>query len=133
MPVWSVSPYLLTTLLPAEQRFDAVVILDAEATSLQAVLPAVARSRQVIAFGDDKIASPRSFSVGVERLAAGENPHQRVDSAYQALTAVLPVWKLRTVYRAVDEDLVRQLSKGFYAGELRRLPEASPPPAWTGH
>ncbi|QDW30473.1 AAA family ATPase [Arthrobacter sp. KBS0702] len=123
VPVWSVSPYLLTTLLPAEQRFDAVVILDAEATSLQAVLPAVARSRQVIAFGDDKIASPRSFSVGVERLAAGENPHQRVDSAYQALTAVLPVWKLRTVYRAVDEDLVRQLSKGFYAGELRRLPE----------
>ncbi len=123
VPVWSVSPYLMTSLLPAEQRFDAVVILDAEATSLQAVLPAVARSRQVIAFGDDKIASPRSFTVGVERLAAGENPYQPVDSAYQALAAVLPVRELRTVYRAVDEDLVRQLSKGFYDGELRRLPE----------
>jgi hypothetical protein len=123
VPVWSVSPYLMTSLLPAEQRFDAVVILDAEATSLQAVLPAVARSRQVIAFGDDKIASPRGFTVGVERLAAGENSHQPVDSAYQALAAVLPVWKLRTVYRAVDEDLVRQLSKGFYEGGLRRLPE----------
>jgi hypothetical protein len=36
---------------------------------------------------------------------------------------VLPVWNLRTVYRAVDEDLVRQLSKGFYGGELTRLPE----------
>jgi hypothetical protein len=36
---------------------------------------------------------------------------------------VLPVWNLRTVYRAVDEDLVRQLSKGFYRGELARLPE----------
>lgn len=123
VPVWSVSPYLLPSLLPAEQHFDAVVILDAEATSLQAVLPAVARSRQVIAFGDDKIASPRSFTVGVERLAAGENPHHPVDSAYRALAAVLPVWNLRTVYRAVDEDLVRQLSKGFYDGELRRLPE----------
>jgi hypothetical protein len=110
VPVWSVSPYLLTSLLPAEQRFDAVVILDAEATSLQAVLPAVARSGQVIAFGDDKIASPRSFTVGVERLAAGESSHQRVDSAYQALTAVLPVRNLRTVYRAVDEDLVRRAS-----------------------
>src|SRR4029079_15849689 len=62
VPVWSVSPYLMTGLLPAEQRFDAVVILDAEATSLQAVLPAIARARQVIAFGDDKIASPRTFT-----------------------------------------------------------------------
>lgn len=123
VPVWSVSPYLMSGLLPIEQKFDAVVILDAEATSLQAVLPAIARARQVIAFGDDRIASPRTFTVSVERLAAGESSHQGVDSAYQALTAVLPVWNLRTVYRAVDEDLVRQLSKGYYDGGLRRLPE----------
>ncbi|WP_211876576.1 AAA family ATPase [Pseudarthrobacter albicanus] len=123
VPVWSASPYLMTGLLPVEQTFDAVVILDAEATSLQAVLPAIARARQVIAFGDDRIASPRTFTVGVERLAAGETSHQGVESAYRALSAVLPVWNLRTVYRAVDEDLVRQLSKGFYDGELRRLPE----------
>ena len=64
VPVWSVSPYLMTGLLPVEQTFDAVVILDAEATSLQAVLPAIARARQVIAFGDDQIASPRTFTVG---------------------------------------------------------------------
>jgi hypothetical protein len=123
VPVWSVSPYLLTGLLPVEQRFDAVVILDAEATSLQAVLPAIARARQVIAFGDDQIASPRTFTVGVERLAAGEKPFQGVESAYTALSAVLPVRRLRSVYRAVDEDLVLQLSKSFYDGELRRLPE----------
>ncbi len=124
VPVWSVSPYLMSGLLPIEQKFDAVVILDAEATSLQAVLPAIARSKQVVAFGDDRIASPRTFTVGVERLAAGEtSSHQGIESAYRALTAVLPVRTLRTVYRAVDEDLVRQLSKGFYDGGLRRLPE----------
>ncbi|WP_427171932.1 AAA family ATPase [Arthrobacter sp. 92] len=123
VPVWSVSPYLMTGLLPAEQRFDAVIILDAEATSLQAVLPAIARAKQVIAFGDDKIASPRSFTVGVERLAAGETAHLNVESAYSALSAVLPTWRLRSVYRAVDEDLVLQLSKSFYDGALRRLPE----------
>ena len=122
-PVWSVSPYLLTGLLPAHQRFDAVVILDAEATSLQAVLPAVARAQQVIAFGDHQIATPRTFTVGVERLAAGDSPYQGVDSAFAALSAVLPVWRLRSVYRAVDEDLVLQLSKNFYDGGLRRLPE----------
>ncbi|MEC5181983.1 DUF4011 domain-containing protein [Arthrobacter sp. CG_A4] len=123
VPVWSVSPYLMTGVLPVEQRFDAVVILDAEATSLQAVLPSIARAKQVIAFGDDRIASPRTFTVGVERLAAGESSHQGVESAYKALTRVLPVWNLRTVYRAVDEDLVRQLSRSFYDGGLRRLPE----------
>ncbi|MFY9634333.1 MAG: AAA family ATPase [Cellulosimicrobium cellulans] len=123
VPVWSVSPYLMTGLLPAEQRFDAVVILDAEATSLQAVLPSIARAKQVIAFGDAKIASPRTFTVGVERLAVGEAPHQRVESAFSALSAVLPVWRLNFVYRAVDEDLVLQLSKNFYDDGLRRLPE----------
>jgi hypothetical protein len=128
VPVWSVSPYLMTGLLPAEQHFDAVVILDAEATSLQAtslqaVLPSIARARQVIAFGDAMIASPRTFTVGVERLAAGETAHQRVESAFNALSAVLPVWRLNFVYRAVDEDLVLQLSKNFYDGALRRLPE----------
>jgi hypothetical protein len=123
VPVWSVSPYLMTGLIPAERSFDAVVILDAEATSLQAVLPSIARAKQVIAFGDSKIASPRTFTVGVERLAAGEPPHQRVESAFSALSAVLPVWRLNFVYRAVDEDLVLQLSKNFYDGGLRRLPE----------
>lgn len=123
VPVWSVSPYLMTGLLPAEQSFDAVVILDAEATSLQAVLPSIARARQVIAFGDEKIASPRTFTVGVERLPAGETAHHSVQSAYTALSAVLPTRRLTSVYRAVDEDLVLQLSKSFYDGRLRRLPE----------
>ena len=36
---------------------------------------------------------------------------------------MLPVWRLNFVYRAVDEDLVLQLSKNFYDGGLRRLPE----------
>ena len=123
VPVWSVSPYLMTGLLPAQQRFDAVVVLDAEATSLQAVLPSIARANQVIAFGDARIASPRTFTVGVERLAPGEPGHQRVKSAFSALSEVLPVWRLNFVYRAVDEDLVLQLSKSFYDGGLRRLPE----------
>lgn len=123
VPVWSVSPYLMTGLLPAEQKFDAVVILDAEATSLQAVLPAIARAKQVIAFGDDKIASPRTFTVGVERLAAGETAHQAVESAYTALSSVLPTRRLTSAYRAVDEELVLQLSKSFYDGRLHRLPE----------
>ncbi len=123
VPVASVSPYLLTGLLPAEQKFDAVVILDAESTSLQAVLPAIARARQVVAFGDARIGTPRTFSVAVELPAPGDNVHQPVESAFNALTRVLPTWQLNWVYRAVDEDLVLQLSKNYYEGRLHRLPE----------
>ena len=123
VPVWAVSPYLLTGLLPVQQKFDAVVILDAEATSLQAVLPAIARTRQVIAFGDAKVASPRAFSVAVELPAGGEAGQQTVDSAFESLARVLPTWQLNWIYRAVDEDLVLQLSKNYYDGALRRLPD----------
>jgi hypothetical protein len=123
VPVCAVSPYLLTGLLPVQQKFDAVVILDAETTSLQAVLPAIARARQVIVFGDSKIASPRTFSVAVELPARGEPGHQAVDSAFEALARVLPSWQLNWIYRSVDEDLVLQLSKNYYDGALRRLPD----------
>ena len=123
VPVWSVSPYLLTGLLPAEQKFDAVVILDAESTSLQAVLPAIARAKQVIAFGDAKIANARTFSVAVEPPVSGVASQDTVDSAFNALARVLPTWQLNWVYRTVDEDLILQLSKNYYDGGLRRLPD----------
>ncbi|UVJ38479.1 DUF4011 domain-containing protein [Arthrobacter sp. CJ23] len=123
VPVCSVSPYLLTGVLPAEQKFDAVVIIDAETTSLQAVLPAIARAKQVVAFGDAKVATARTFSVAVEPPVAGVAGHEAVDSAFGALARVLPTWQLNWVYRAADEDLVLQLSKNYYGGGLRRLPD----------
>ncbi|BAS16906.1 hypothetical protein AHiyo8_52090 [Arthrobacter sp. Hiyo8] len=46
-----------------------------------------------------------------------------MDSAFNALARVLPTWQLNWVYRAVDEDLVLQLSKNYYNGGLRRLPD----------
>src|SRR4029453_17803609 len=86
-------------------------------------LPAIARADQVIAFGDSKVASPRTFSVAVELTAGGEASHQSVDSAFVGLARVLPSWQLNWIYRAVDEDLVLSLSKNYYDGSLRRLPD----------
>ncbi|MGG5173496.1 AAA family ATPase [Pseudarthrobacter sp. J1763] len=122
-PVWTISPYLLSGTLPVSHSFDAVVILDADSTSLQAVLSAIGRGKQVIAFGDARTASPRTFSVAVERPATGEIASQKVQSAFAALSAVLPVWTLKTAYRSVDEDLTLQLSQNFYDGALKRLPD----------
>ncbi|MFP3600226.1 hypothetical protein, partial [Chryseobacterium sp. SIMBA_029] len=77
---------------------------------LQAVLPAISRARQVIAFGDGKIGNARTFSVAVEPPVAGVASHVAVDSAFKSLARVLPTWQLNWVYRAVDEDLILQLS-----------------------
>ncbi|WP_415854327.1 DUF4011 domain-containing protein [Sinomonas sp. G460-2] len=120
-PVWTASPYTLASAAPARRRFDAVVILDAETLPVRAALPAIARARQVVAFGDAHVGNPKSFTVGV-----GTGQPSLDDSAESALTAlskVLPTMHLSTVYRGVDEDLGLQLSQRFYHGALNRLPD----------
>ncbi|WP_434614672.1 AAA family ATPase [Arthrobacter sp. A5] len=123
LPVWTASPLMLPSVIPPGQRFDAVVILDAESTSLQAALPAVARAQQVIAFGDEQTAAPRAFSVAIERVARGEEDSKRPESIFGSLAKVLPSSRLSVSYRAVDEDLVLQLSKSFYDDQLERMPD----------
>ncbi|AUI49588.1 DUF4011 domain-containing protein [Arthrobacter crystallopoietes] len=126
MPVWAASPLVLPMVLPAEKRFDAVIILDAEATSLQSAVGAMARAEQVIAFGDGQLGSAEPFEVNVDRkrdLAPGIEADP-VISSYHALSRVLPVLPLTTLYRAVDMELAQSLSKEFYDGAVTRLPSA---------
>ncbi|WP_082565831.1 DUF4011 domain-containing protein [Arthrobacter sp. Soil782] len=123
MPVWAASPLVLPLVLPQGKTFDAVIVLDAESISLQSVVPALARTQQVIAFGDDRLGGPRSFTVSVEDER--RNTPEHLPSAYQALAAVLPSLKLREIYRGVDKDLAALLSERFYGDELTRLPSAS--------
>jgi hypothetical protein len=123
VPVFTASPLVVPSVIPAGYRFDAVVILDAESTSLQSALPALARAGQVVAFGDEQTACPRSFTVAVgnpENRAAEQHP---LESVLGALSRVLPRHRLTVSYRAVDEDLVLQLSNGFYDSQLQRLPD----------
>lgn len=123
VPVWTASPYSLASAAPAQRRFDAVVILDADSLPLRAALPAVARAHQVIAFGDTHVANPKPFTVGVDHGAQPQQPDEDVESAFGALSRVLPTVRLKTVYRGVDEELGLQLSHRFYDGVLRRLPD----------
>ncbi|GAB3537273.1 hypothetical protein GCM10027403_21070 [Arthrobacter tecti] len=123
MPVWAASPLVLPLVLPAGKTFDAVIVLDAESISLQSVVPALARSRQVIAFGDDQLDGPRSFTVSVEDGRRATPEH--LPSAFTALSAVLPSLPLREVYRGVDKALTSFLSERFYGGSLTRLPSGS--------
>lgn len=122
-PVFTASPLVVPSVVPENFRFDAVVILDAESTSLQSALPALARAEQVIAFGDEQTACPRSFTVAVSAAADRAADQHPLESVLGALSRVLPRQRLTVCYRAVDEDLVLQLSRGFYDSQLERLPD----------
>ena len=122
-PVFVLSPLAVPAAIPAGYRFDAVVILDAESTSLQSALPALARAGQVVAFGDEQTACPKSFSVAVTRPGVANAEQHPLESVFGALSRMLPRHRLTISYRDVDEDLVRQLSNGFYDSQLQRLPD----------
>lgn len=123
VPVFTASPLVVPSVIPADYAFDTVVILDAESTSLQSALPALARASQVVAFGDEQSASPKSFSVAVDGSQAEPAEQHPLESVFGALSRVLPRHRLTVSYRAVDEDLVLQLSRGFYDSQLERLPD----------
>ncbi|MCG2621736.1 DUF4011 domain-containing protein [Arthrobacter sp. I2-34] len=129
MPVWAASPLVLSSVLPEARTFDAVIILDAESTSLQSALSAVVRAEQVVAFGDGRLGGPRPFEVNVDLSgalpAAPEEPGEPLVSAFDALSRVLPVKSLGTAYRAVDLELTKYLGAEFYDGTLARLPSAA--------
>ncbi|WP_246165313.1 DUF4011 domain-containing protein [Arthrobacter yangruifuii] len=122
LPVWAASPLVLSMVLPEHRRFDTVILLDAESTSLQSAVPALARASQVIAFGDNCLGGPRPFTIGVEPAAASQ--HVDLVSAFDALERVLPSRALSTVYRGTDKALLRQLSESFYGGRLTMVPSA---------
>ncbi|MDQ0094587.1 hypothetical protein J2T21_002480 [Paeniglutamicibacter psychrophenolicus] len=122
-PVWVGSPLLIPATVPARMEFDAVILLDADSLSLRSVLGSISRSKQVIAFGDTMMGAPNPFEVSVDPTA-----HARVEpapiSAMESLQAVLPLCRLATAYRGIDEGLTESLSHDFYAGSLSRLPAA---------
>lgn len=123
VPVWTASPLVLSAALPEDHDFDAVVVLDAESSPLAAVLPALTRCRQVIAFGDPHLGRPQPFTVAPTAVPApGAQPVVEVDSAFDALSRVVPERTLRTVYRSMDEQVFRHLNEQFYGGRLSRLP-----------
>ncbi|WP_394939334.1 DUF4011 domain-containing protein [Psychromicrobium sp. YIM B11713] len=124
VPVWTASPHIAPTALPEQMRFDTVVLLDAESISLQAALPAIARAKQVVAFGDDNLPAPVPFTVAVSEVAEGEGKADSPElSAFAALRKIRPTLHLKRNYRSIDEELSRQLSQDFYEGALQFLPD----------
>lgn len=118
-PIWLGSVHTLPMILGEQFSADAVIVLDAHSLNTAHALGAVARGRQVIAFGDAQLPGPRSFAAGREDAdAESESPSSLLDS----LAQVRPTMALEHLYRCVDSRLASRLSHEFYGDQVEVLP-----------
>jgi hypothetical protein len=136
-PVWLASPYEVHQI--AESCvFDAVILVDAGATSIAESAGAIRRARQVIAFGDPVTQSPASFSTSIAdpdlALAVSDSSERsderHADSALARLSGLLTTLSLTRSYRAGGEDLAELVNRRFYGGKIESLPWAG---SFLGH
>lgn len=132
-PVWLVSPYEVPA-IDADVAFDAVVLIDAGASSLAENVPVLRRARQVVAFGDPVTQTPSRFDTGVHEygttVEAADVDALHADSALARLSELLPVYTLSRSYRAGGEDLAELVNRRFYGGKIDSLPWAG---TYLGH
>ncbi len=132
-PVWTMSPYEVAQ-LPDAMRFDAVLLVDAGATTLVENIGAIRRAQQVVAFGDTMTQTPSRFEISVgtpaeeETAVVAEELHSR--SAFAQLGEVLPTLTLTRSYRAGGEDLTNLVNTRFYDGAIQSMPWAG---SFLGH
>ncbi|PPK97294.1 hypothetical protein CLV92_104113 [Kineococcus xinjiangensis] len=138
LPCWAMGPLAVAEAVPADEVFDVLVVLGGERTGLSAVLPGLARARQLVVIGDRESLPPLPFSTvaaappDVVPVQGGRGPGRgravpalappRVPAALEALPAegaapslsavadaVLPTVRLRTQHACRDERLLRPL------------------------
>lgn len=128
-PVWAVSPYEVPT-LPRDLRFDTVLLVDASAMTFAEALSAVARAKQVVAFGDPVVQHPSPFTIGVSSDEDEAVETAELSSAFTELAGVLPEFALTQSYRAGGADLIQLVNERFYDGSIASLPWAG---TFLGH
>ncbi|WP_245976989.1 AAA family ATPase [Cryobacterium soli] len=134
-PVWLASPYEVAG-LDDTMTFDAVLLVDAGATTLAENVGAIRRAKQVVAFGDPVTQTPSGFETGIVEPADVPRPQEtnvdalHADSALARLGELLPTLTLTRSYRAGGEDLAELVNHRFYGGRIDSLPWAG---SFLGH
>lgn len=121
-PCWAMSPLVVASVLPPGRWFDVVIFDEASQIGVAESVAAVSRADQVVVVGDRAQLPPMPFSTSApEGSAPREAPTAR-ESVLDALYTVLPVCRLTTHYRSLDERLVSLANTHMYAGSLLTYP-----------
>ena len=122
-PVVMCSPYEVPKVLSPSDQFDVALVLDGAGSSIAENYSGLARSNQVIVFGDDAIAAATGFDL--ECLPETDTERIVPESIFTAARNVLPVEVLRRSYRTSGQALGEYLNKEFYADRIIFEPTAS--------
>lgn len=136
-PVWLASPYEVASIADT-MPFDAVILVDAGATTIAENVGAIRRAKQVVAFGDPVTQTPAAFAIAIDDQFAEQPPaadeqtlddlHE--DSALSRLGSILSTFSLTRSYRPGGEDLAELVNRRFYGGRIQSLPWAG---SFLGH
>ncbi|HLP23239.1 MAG TPA: AAA family ATPase [Microbacteriaceae bacterium] len=130
-PVWLASPYAVHR-IDDSITFDAVLLIDAGATSFVENLSAIRRAKQVVAFGDSVTQMPSPFGIhSGHAVATPEDVEALQESSVLAqLAPFVPNMALTRSYRAGGEDLAQLVNSRYYDGRIEALPWAG---SFLGH
>jgi very-short-patch-repair endonuclease len=132
-PCWSMSPIVVSRLLPAERLFDIVVFDEASQVEPVDAMTSIMRGHRLVVAGDDQQLPPSTY---FRRLASGASDDEDVpdnvdstpsvtdfESVLKCLATFLPTdFRLRWHYRSSDERLIAFSNEEFYERSLLTFP-----------
>lgn len=122
-PALLASPYEVPTQVPNQDRFDVVLVLDAAGSTIAENLAALKRAGQVIAFGDDAIATPAGFEIENRALPIGQE--QTAESVFNIVRRAFGAEVLRRSYRTTSQTLAELINREFYQNRIQFVPSAA--------
>ena len=127
-PCFLMSPLSVSTFLPSDFTFDAVVFDEASQIFPQDAVGAIYRGRQLIVVGDSKQMPPTSFFSSVTDGGEEDDDGEDIadfESILDLCSAVFPQRRLLWHYRSKYEELISFSNKNFYGGTLITFPSVS--------
>ena len=109
------SPYEVPAIV-GNAKFDVVIVLDAAGTNLAENLAALTRTNQVIAFGDDAIASPFGFEIECSEFVVELEPSDR--SIFEVVRERFGSETMRRSWRPNGQSLGRLINREFYQNRI---------------
>ena len=133
LPVWLVSPEVVSDVFPPTRGlFDVVIFDEASQCTVEHGLPAVYRGKQVIIAGDEKQLPPnRMFETQMDNEEPSEDEETNATDEPSLLTLAKKTLRYKSHmlewhYRSRHQELVTFSNEVFYHGRMKVAPNVIP-------
>ena len=116
VPVVLASPYEVPRTLAKGEKFDVTLVLDGAGSSIAENHAGLARSNQVVVFGDDVIAAATGFDIECRPLE--DEQKNLPESIFTSARRSLPLEVLRRSYRTAGQALGDYINREFYQDRI---------------